>query len=297
MNINHKGVHLVPAVKMPNDPKNLVLNEEEEKEWTNEEQQILEEKIRNEGNNIGTVLRLVGLLNDRTIQQITTRVKWTLLPPEEKIPYEIFRNSQMKTDTQLVTSNSTNMIEIKKKKPRQRHSSVEELQPQKISTIRRNSFSREGKNGISLSMNKGFTIHSNPRAYESESYNSLQGSGLASPRFSPLMSNGNMSYDSSSCSVENYTIDLNVINSIITENEQYLQVIQNAFMKNIPIQPTVFTSFQNNLNKLMQYSHQLSYPTNLPICSFNLIIPPQLKEIGMVDVVHSPPQLNWNFPI
>ena len=36
MNSNHKGVHLVPAVKMPNDPKNLVMNEEEEKEWSNE---------------------------------------------------------------------------------------------------------------------------------------------------------------------------------------------------------------------------------------------------------------------
>ena len=295
MNNKRHYVQRMPA-------QNLVMNEEEEKEWTNEEQLIIEEKLQANGNNIGTVLRLVGLLNERTIQQITTRVKWTLLPPEEKIPYEIFRNSQVKTDTQLVTSNSTNMIEIKKKKPRQRHSSVEELQQPKSLTMRRNSLSRDGKYTITSPTNKGFTIHSNPRAYESESNgnsfgNSLQSSEFMSPRFSPLMSNGNMSYDSSSCSVELNPVDMNLINSIIAENEQYLQIIQNAFVKNIPIQPTVFTSFQNNLNRLMQMSSQISFPINIPLCSFNLIIPPQLKEIGMTETVHSPPQLNWNFPI
>lgn len=36
--------HLVPAIKIPLDPKNLVLNEEEEKPWTEEEDKIIEEK-------------------------------------------------------------------------------------------------------------------------------------------------------------------------------------------------------------------------------------------------------------
>ena len=68
-------------------------------------------------------------------------------------------------------------------------------------------------------------------------------------------------------------------------------------MKNIPIQPTVFTSFQNNLNRLMQLSSQISFPINMPVCGFDLLVPPQLKEIGMKDTVHSAPQLNWNFPM
>ena len=32
-----------------------IFNEEGEKEWTDQEQQIIEEKLRSEGNNIGTI--------------------------------------------------------------------------------------------------------------------------------------------------------------------------------------------------------------------------------------------------
>ena len=289
MNNRRHYVQRMPA-------QNLVMNEDEEREWTIEEQHLIEEKLLANGNNLATVFKLVGLLNERTIQQITTRVKWTLLPPEEKIPYEIFRNSQMKTDTQLVTSNSTNMIEIKKKKPRQRHSSViEETQTQKSHKQRRLSMSREEK--MIATMKTGLTVEYQPQISEGNSYNSLQGSSIASPRMTSISpNNGNMSFDCSSISNDFQQIDINQINRVIMENEQYLQMIQTSFMSNIPIQPDVFLSFQNNLNILMTVSQQMTYPLPLPFFSMNLFLPPQLQGIGMKDTIQTKSQLNWNIP-
>ena len=294
--MSHKGVHLVPAVKMPNDPKNLVHNEEEEKEWTEEEQQILEEKLLVDGNNISTVLRLVGLLQNRTIQQITMRANWTLLSESEKVPYEVYKKSQMKTETQIVVPNSAKVYEIKKKKPRQRHSSViEETQTQKMAKQRRLSMTKEGKGFVQSKT--GLTVEYQPLMSDERSYNSLVASGLISPRFVPLSPSGNMSYDGSSISTEYTGIDIAHLDVMIMENEQYIQMIQNATLSNIQLPSDIIFSFVNNMEKLMTVTQQLSYPYPLPFFSLNLNLPQQFKDMHVKEIIQTPLQLNWNFPL
>ena len=48
---------------------------------------------------------------------------------------------------------------------------------------------------------------------------------------------------------------------------------------------------------MMNISQQIAQPNYLPFASFQLLVPPQLQNIGMKDVVQTQSILNWSFPL
>jgi len=272
---------------MPTDPKNLVLNEDEEKEWSEEEQRILEEKLRSEGNNITTILRLVGLLSGRTIQQITTRANWTLLEDRDKIPFELYKKREGKTEIQVVLPNNTKMSEIKKR-PRQRHFSViEETHTQKVQRTRRRSMSKENvRASFPLRTCLSYTYPVAPHLVALSSHES----DIQSPHVKSVSPNMAMSVDTSA----DNNFDINSLLQIIQENESILKAINISIQTFNPLQPNIFLQFQNNLDYLIKMSHSLAYPTPLPYFDLNVVLTPELRSIGMKEKYQSPSYLNWN---
>ncbi|GAB1224565.1 hypothetical protein ENUP19_0207G0003 [Entamoeba nuttalli] len=296
--MNAKVVHLIPAIKMPNDPKNLVLNEDGEKEWNEYEQKILEEKLKSEGNNISTILRLVGLLNGRTIQQITTRANWTLLPDSEKIPYEMYKRKEGKIETQVTLPPSTMKVsEIqKKKKSKHRHySAYEGSDIQSIQRQRRRSMSRDlFKPGTTLKTGLSHSYQPIIINQQLACLSSNHESGQASPRVTSVSPNiGSMSIDMHSVSTEKTEnqVDLSQVISIIQENENYLKMIEVSLENNTPIHGEVFLLLQQNMNNLLILSNSIAQPTPLPLFSKQLLLSEQLKALGMNDFIQSPSYL------
>ncbi|ELP88065.1 hypothetical protein EIN_221980 [Entamoeba invadens IP1] len=290
-----KGVHLIPVVKMPTDPKNLVLNEEGEKEWSEDEQRVLEERLLNEGNNITTILRLVGLLSGRTIQQITTRANWTLLGENEKIPFDEYKKRQERTEIQMVLPMTTKASDAKKKKPRQRHYSViEGTQTQKFQKQRRGSTSRDPPKNL-MSFRTG--LSQNSSLHQDQSGSSLHESENMSPRIKSVSPNIGNAMDMTSVNSEQRTdgVDLNTIIASLRENEQLLQLLENSLNGNVPIQPDIFLALQNNWNVQLLFSQKLAVPSNMSLFQMDLLVTQQLAAIGMKPYIQSPLNLNWNF--
>ena len=78
------------------------------------------------------------------------------------------------------------------------------------------------------------------------------------------------------------------------ENEMYLEMMFNAFTKNMNIKAEIFTQFQNNLELLLKISHKIHFPLPLPFFHQQFMLPPQLKQLGMKDEIQSPSYLNLN---
>ena len=129
------------------------------------------------------------------------------------------------------------------------------------------------------------------------SYNSNIGSDYASPRIQSISPSVPLAFEYVIQPNESLSNDDIQMNMMIQENEQYLQMIENSLKMNIAIQPSVFLSFQRNLNGLMSVSQHIAQPNHLPFASFQLLVPPQLQGIGMKSVVQTQCILNWSFPL
>ncbi|KAL7720875.1 Myb-like domain-containing protein [Entamoeba marina] len=253
--------HLIPAVKMPTDPRHLVHNDDEQSEWTDEEQRILEEKLKTEGNDFSTIFRLVGEFHGKTIQQITTRANWSLLPEKNRISFDEYRkqNEQGKTEIQLtLPSTSKACGVVKKKRPRQRHYSVIEETPSQKQK-RHRIITKEALKAPFQYNKTGLSQMAYP-VCSSDTFSPVSG-GL-SPRVSSLSPNPSISMDMSSV-ITDPGIDLSSLTAVMRENEDILSNLQSVPLDN-PTHVELVVKFTSNLSYLVRASQQLTYSLPLP---------------------------------
>ena len=156
-----------------------------------------------------------------------------LLPEEEKIPFEEYKKNHTKQEIQMNLPNSNKIQEVKKKKMRQRHHSViEEPEHKKLQKQRRLSMNRDGK--LHSVVKTGLCFEMIPTEHSNDSNTGSYGSDLISPRFSSMSPN-TLSMDSPILMNDQNLNEINKVHLLIKENYDYLQIMNDCLLNNIPL--------------------------------------------------------------
>ena len=240
-------------------------------------------RLKQEGSDISAILRIVSDFPGKTIQQLTSRVSWTLMAPQDvrpaahaqRIPFDDFiAQNEGRCEIQMVLP-TTKKVDVPKKKLRHRHySTVEGMDVPHQRTRRR-------------SMSKDFASHPahaqrfSPSLSASEYSPASDVSTPCGPAFSPTVPDP--STQSTGCA----SPDLNQALVLLTMNEHLLDSLAKTFLYN----HDVYGQFIVNTHTLMLLTHQIGFPAQLPFFQMRLVLPQELLALYS-DIVQSPSYLH-----
>ena len=236
----------------------------------------------------------MDLLKGKTIQQITNRVNWTLLPDKDKIPFKEYKKQAEynKTEIQMNLPTSAKVREVKKKHRPRHYSVIDEEQYHRQKKTRRSSVTNNPQQPIFPKPNLCYASR-----IISDDHSPLIISNPISPRMPTVtpslkqnVMNGGMNNEIMSVSTE--TNDMSLINTMIQENTQLINRLQTCLQGNIPLQGELFVHFVSNLNNIMKASQNIH--SNLPFFKMQVYLPQEVKQLGINETIQTPSVLNWD---